>query len=89
MPLPADMLRICSSAVLNALWKVKCWACLLVSLDAALDSLTSKDFPFVRKRNMFWRAPYAAEVSRHDRRVSRLAGVLIACHRGNHTLIFH
>lgn len=47
-------------------------ACLAVSLDPALDSLKSKDFPFVRKRNTFWRAQYAAEVSRHDRRVSRL-----------------
>lgn len=83
------MPRICSSAALNALWKVECWACLAVSLDTALDSLTSKDFPFVQKRNTFWRAQYAAKVSRHDRRISRLAGVLISCQRGNHTLIFH
>lgn len=72
VPLPADMPRICLSAALNALWKVECWACLAVSLDPALDSLKSKDFPFVRKRNTFWRAQYAEEVSRHDRRVSRL-----------------
>lgn len=89
VPLPADMLQICSSAALSALRKVQCWVCLAVSLDTALDSLMSKEFPFVWKRNVFWRAQYAAEVSRHDRRVSRLPGVLIACHRGNHTLIFH
>lgn len=47
VPLPADMPRICSSAALNALWKVECWACLAVSLDTALDSL--KRFPICAK----------------------------------------
>lgn len=81
----ADVFVCCSERPVE----VERWACLAVSLDTALDSLTSKVFPFVRKKSTFWRAQYAAEVSKHDRRVSRLAGVLMSCHRGNHTLIFH